>query len=152
MTKSNVFVEGSSNKIVPQSFPHWIYIRYTLDFDHSAPYLTQAILIESLVRVWDMNYPVGTAIDHLRPCVYSALHFGGKHPFSPIYVALFGQKPKNTKCQTEKRLKLKSIQILYYNRRIAAENACKSSRNIFLQHWTSLSEDNEFIFEYLGCI
>ena len=58
-----------------------------------------------------MNYPVGTAIDHLRPCVYSALHLGGKHPFSPIYVALFGQKPKNTKCQTEKRLKLKSIQI-----------------------------------------
>ena len=104
MTKSNVFVEGGRNRIVPQSFSHWIYIRYTFDFDHSAPYLTQPILIESLVRVWDMNYPVGTAIDHLRPCVYSALHFGGKHPFSPIYVALFGQKPKKYKMPNRKEV------------------------------------------------
>ena len=71
-----------------------------------------------------MNYPVGPAIDHLRPCVHCAvcgvhcalccvhcaltlctvqcvvsavlccaLHSGGKHPFSPICVALFGRLP-----------------------------------------------------------
>ena len=79
---------------------HISYVHRILTLQH----LTLTILIESLVNVWDMNYPVGTAIDHLRPCVPCTSFSMGNTHFLQYMSPCLDKNPENTKRPKRKEI------------------------------------------------